>query len=61
MTSVIATGGCAGWVLRRRHQFEAYDVRERAIGIFNTELDAIDAVLRSREADLAADENDPAR
>jgi len=53
MMSVISTQGCCGFVLTRgRRGFQAYDVHERAIGIFDSEIDAIDAVLKQSEADL---------
>ena len=52
MISVITNGGCAGWVLKRRQQREAFDAEQKSLGLFNTELDAIDVVLRRSEADL---------
>jgi hypothetical protein len=50
MISVISTNGCCGFVLKRRHQFEAFDRDQKSIGLFDNQQDAIDAVLRHSEA-----------
>ena len=57
MISVVATGGCAGWVLRRRHEFEAFDADQKSLGLFNTEREALDTVLKHSEANLDAAAN----
>jgi hypothetical protein len=28
--------GCAGFVMRRRHQFEAFDSEQKSLGAFDT-------------------------
>ena len=52
MTSVISNRGCVGFVVNRRHQFEAFDADQKSLGLFNTAQDAIDAILKHGEREL---------
>ena len=59
MISVISTHGCSthgccGFVVPRRHQFQAYAADCRSLGTFETQQAAIDCVLRAAETDHAA-------
>jgi hypothetical protein len=46
LTPVIGEGGrCAGFLLRRRGEIEAFTVDEVSIGSFTAVLDAVEAVL----------------
>ena len=54
MISVISSGGCVGFVLSRRHQWQAYTADCRSLGFFPTQQAAIDVVLKHGEADQAA-------
>jgi hypothetical protein len=51
MTSVIGAAGCAGFILNRRDQFEAFDAEQKSLGTFDTEQAAIDLILKTNEAD----------
>lgn len=48
LVSVIVEGGrCIGFVMRRRPgEVEAFSAREKSLGLFADEADAIDAVLK---------------
>ena len=54
MISVISGTGCVGFVVPRRHQFQAYTAHCRSIGLYGTAQAAIDATLRAAETDQAA-------
>ena len=43
---VINERSCAGFVLRRRHEFEAFDGEEQSLGLFASEELAIEAILK---------------
>jgi hypothetical protein len=47
MTSVISANGCCGFVLKRRHQHEAFDSSCKSLGLFDSEQDAVDAILKA--------------
>ena len=49
MISVISNRGCVGFVIRRRHEFEGFDRDQKTLGLFDSEHDAIDAILRHSE------------
>jgi hypothetical protein len=49
MVSIINATGCCGFVLKRRHEFEAYNADQKSLGLYETQQQAIDAVLRSGE------------
>ena len=44
--AIVSSTGCAGFVLRRRHQFEAFDADEVSLGLFSTEQAAVEAVAQ---------------
>jgi len=44
--AIVSSTGCAGFVLRRRHQFEAFDADEQSPGIFETEDGAVAAIAQ---------------
>jgi hypothetical protein len=49
MTSVISANGCCGFLLSRGPRgFEAFDADCRSLGLFNTEQEAMDAILKAR-------------
>jgi hypothetical protein len=44
--AIVSSTGCAGFVLRRRHEFEAFDAEEKSLGLFETEDGAVAAVTQ---------------
>jgi hypothetical protein len=47
MRFAVGVGGeCRGFVLVRRHQFEAFNPDQKSLGLFDTEQPAVDAVLK---------------
>jgi hypothetical protein len=48
MVSVFDGRECIGFVITRRHGFEAYTADERSLGIFPTMQDAADAVSNAK-------------
>jgi hypothetical protein len=42
--ALVVDGHCAGFVLARRHQFEALDADEISLGLFETEDGAVAAI-----------------
>jgi hypothetical protein len=36
---------CVGHVLKRRHQFEAFDADDKTLGIFSSEMNAVMAIF----------------
>jgi len=44
--AIVSSTGCAGFILRRRHQFEAFDGDEKSLGLFETEDGAVAAVMQ---------------
>jgi hypothetical protein len=42
--ALVADGRCVGFVLYRRHLFEAFDSEERSLGTFDTEAGAVTAI-----------------
>jgi hypothetical protein len=49
MTAVIGAGNCRGFLLPRRHQWEAFTADEGSLGLFNSPQEAVDAILRHGE------------
>jgi hypothetical protein len=43
--ALVVDGRCCGFVLARRHQFEALDADEKSLGLFETEDAAAAAIL----------------
>ena len=43
--AVVTSTGCAGFVLRRRHLFEAFGADQISLGTFDTEDGAVTAVI----------------
>ena len=48
--ALVADGRCAGFVLSRRHQFEALDADEISLGLFDTEDGAVTAITQKMAA-----------
>jgi len=48
--ALVADGRCAGFVLSRRHQFEAFDADEVSLGIFETEDGAVTAIMAATKS-----------
>jgi hypothetical protein len=44
--ALVFDGHCAGFVLARRHQFEALGADETSLGLFETENDAVIAITQ---------------
>jgi hypothetical protein len=44
--AIVSSTGCAGFILCRRHKFEAFDADEKSLGIFETESGAVSAVTQ---------------
>jgi hypothetical protein len=44
--ALVVDGHCAGFVLARRHQFEALDGQEKSLGLFPSENDAVTAITQ---------------
>jgi hypothetical protein len=45
--ALVIDGKCAGFVLRSRHQYQAWDGEERPLGIFETESGAVSAISQT--------------
>jgi hypothetical protein len=44
--AIVSSTGCAGFILARRHQFEAFDADEKSIGTYSTEDAAVEAITQ---------------
>jgi hypothetical protein len=44
--ALVVDGDCAGFVLARRHQYEAFDGDEQSLGLFDTEDGAVTAITQ---------------
>jgi hypothetical protein len=44
--AIVSSTGCAGFILARRHEFEAFDANEKSLGTFETEDGAVTAVTQ---------------
>ena len=44
--AIVSSTGCAGFILRRRNEFEAFDADEQSLGLFKTEDAAVAAVTQ---------------
>jgi hypothetical protein len=42
--AIVIDNSCAGFVLARRHQYEAFDSEEVSLGTFETEDSAVTAI-----------------
>jgi hypothetical protein len=48
MTSVTGADGCCGFILKRGPRgFDAFNADCRSLGLFNTEQEAVDAILKA--------------
>jgi hypothetical protein len=45
--ALVVDGHCCGFVLARRHQYEAFDSEEISLGTFDTEDGAITALTQN--------------
>jgi hypothetical protein len=45
--AIVIDNNCAGFILSRRHEYEAFDCDERSLGLFETEDGAVSAVTQS--------------
>jgi hypothetical protein len=45
--ALVVDNACVGFVLARRHEFEAFDGNEKSLGVFQTEGGATTAVLQT--------------
>jgi hypothetical protein len=45
--AIVSSTGCAGFILARRHQFEAFDADEKSIGTYPTESAAVEALTKN--------------
>ena len=45
--AIVIDNSCAGFVLARRHQYEAFDSEEISLGTFDTEDGAITALTQN--------------
>jgi len=43
--AIIVEGSCRGFVLRSRHQYQAYTADEKSLGIYDTEDGAVAALF----------------
>jgi len=43
--AIVIENNCAGFILRRRHQYEAFDAAEKSLGLFDSEDSAVTAIL----------------
>jgi len=48
--AIVSSTGCAGFILRRRNEFEAFDADEQSLGLFKTEDAAVAAVTQKISA-----------
>jgi hypothetical protein len=44
--AIVSSTGCAGFILCRRHEFEAFTADEKSLGLFETEDGAVAAVTQ---------------
>ena len=44
--AIVSSTGCAGFVLQRRHEFEAFTADEKSLGVFETEDGAAMAITQ---------------
>jgi hypothetical protein len=44
--AIVINNNCAGFVLRRRHEYEAFDGEEVSLGTFQTEDGAVTAITQ---------------
>src|SRR6516164_6799812 len=45
--AIVSSTGCAGFILCRRHEFQAYDAEEKSLGLFPSEEAAVEAVTKN--------------
>jgi hypothetical protein len=44
--ALVVDGNCIGFVLRSRHQYQAFDGDEKTLGLFDTEDGAVTAIAQ---------------
>jgi hypothetical protein len=45
--AIVTSTGCAGFLLSRRQNYEAFDGDERSLGLYPSENDATTAILQN--------------
>jgi hypothetical protein len=50
--AIVIDNHCAGFVLPRRHQYEAFDSEEVSLGTFDTEDGAVTAITQNMSTDI---------
>jgi hypothetical protein len=50
-------GNCIGFVLRSRHQYQAFDGDEKTLGLFDTEEGAVTAIVQTLPTNPTPKEN----
>jgi hypothetical protein len=56
MFAICSSTGCAGFILARGDQWEAFDSTERSLGVFAEEQAAVDAILNYATDSLSPNE-----
>jgi hypothetical protein len=50
--AIVSSTGTAGFILCRRHEFEAFDADVKSIGLFKTEDAAVEAITQNIATDF---------
>ena len=46
MSPVVYRDKCVGFIVRRRNEYEAFNIKEQSVGTFKTEADAVAALFK---------------